>query len=64
MKIGIIVGSVREGRNGDAVGKWMYDFASNRKDEDVEYELVDLKDYNLPFLGAEANEHQMAAIGE
>lgn|SRR5690554_5269995 len=63
MKIGIIVGSVREGRNGQAVGKWMYDFASSRKDPGVEYELVDLKDYNLPFLGAAASEEQMAAIG-
>ena len=30
MKIGIIVGSVREGRNGEAVGKWIHDFV-NRK---------------------------------
>lgn len=63
MKIGIIIGSVREGRNGEAVGKWIYDFARSRKDEGVEYELVDLKSYSLPFLGAEASENQMAAIG-
>lgn len=63
MKIGIIVGSVREGRNGEAVGKWIHDFAVNRQDEGVEYELVDLKSYNLPFLGAAASEDQMAAIG-
>jgi len=63
MKIGIIVGSVRDGRNGDAVGRWIYDFARNKKDDGVEYELVDLKDYNLPFLGAEASENQMSAIG-
>lgn len=50
LKIAIIQGSVREGRNGDAVAKWMLDFASKR--DDAEYELVDLADYNLPFLGS------------
>lgn len=50
LKIGIIQGSVREGRNGDAVAKWMLDFAEKRND--AEYELVDLADYNLPLLGS------------
>ena len=63
MKIGIIVGSIREGRNGAAVGQWVYDFARSRQDEGVDYELVDLKDYNLPFLGGPASEEQMAAVG-
>lgn len=53
LKIGIIIGSVRKERNAEAVAKWMYDFAVNRKDEQAEYELVDLKDYKLPFLGEE-----------
>lgn len=51
LKIGIILGSVREERNGGQVAKWMYDFAVNRNDQNVEYELVDLADYRLPFLG-------------
>ncbi len=50
LKIGIVQGSVREGRNGDAVAKWMSDFATNRND--AEYEIVDLANYNLPFLGS------------
>lgn len=50
LKIGIVQGSVREGRNGDAVAKWMHDFAEKRND--AEYELVDLANYNLPFLGS------------
>jgi NAD(P)H-dependent FMN reductase len=54
LKIAIIQGSVREGRNGDAVAKWILDFANKRND--ATYELVDLADYNLPFLGA-ANAH-------
>src|SRR5690606_22854003 len=56
LKIAIIQGSVRQGRNGDAVAKWMLDFANNRNDAEVEYELVDLADYKLPLLGAEVQE--------
>ncbi|MEC5423926.1 NAD(P)H-dependent oxidoreductase [Virgibacillus sp. C22-A2] len=51
LKIGIVLGSVRQGRNGEAVANWTYDFATKRND-DVEYEVVDLVDYNLPMLGA------------
>ncbi|MEV0135245.1 NAD(P)H-dependent oxidoreductase [Dactylosporangium sp. NPDC050688] len=62
-KIGIILGSTRPGRNGEAVAKWVYDIASRRSD--AEYELVDLLDYALPHLdeaipasqGRYANEH-------
>lgn len=62
MKIGIVIGSIRDGRNGAAVGKWMYDFALSQKHEDVTYELVDLKNYDLPFLGLTPNESQATAI--
>ena len=48
MKIGIILGSTRPGRNGEAVAKWVYELAKKRTD--AEYELVDLLDYNLPLL--------------
>ena len=51
LKIGIILGSVREGRNAEAVTNWMYDFAVKRNDN-VDYEIVDLADYQLPLLGA------------
>jgi len=62
-KVGIILGSTRPGRNGEAVAKWVYDIASRRSD--AEYELVDLLDYPLPHLdeavppsmGQYANEH-------
>ncbi|WP_313894034.1 NAD(P)H-dependent oxidoreductase [Psychrobacillus sp.] len=50
LRIGIVQGSVREGRNGDAVAKWVNDFAVKRND--AEYEIVDLANYNLPFLGS------------
>lgn len=63
MKIGIISGSVREGRNSEAVTQWIYDFAVNRNDEGVEYEIVELADYDLPLLGAKLPEERQAAAG-
>ncbi|RDW20041.1 NADPH-dependent oxidoreductase [Oceanobacillus arenosus] len=59
LKIGIVLGSVRQGRNGEAVTNWTYDFALKRND-DVEYEIVDLVDYKLPLLGAALPETQQA----
>ena len=47
-KIGIILGSTRPGRNGEAVAKWVLELASQRTD--AEFELVDLVDFNLPHL--------------
>jgi NAD(P)H-dependent FMN reductase len=62
-KVGIILGSTRPGRNGEAVAKWVYDIAIRRSD--AEFELVDLLDYKLPHLdeaippsmGQYANDH-------
>lgn len=48
LKIAIIVGSTRPGRKADAVARWVYEIASKRKD--AEYEVVDIKDFNLPLL--------------
>lgn len=48
MKIAIIVGSTRPGRNAKAVADWVFDIA--RKRADAQYELVDIADYNLPLL--------------
>ena len=47
-KIGIILGSTRPGRNGEAVARWVYQAAAQRTD--AEFELVDLLDYKLPHL--------------
>ncbi|OZU89339.1 NADPH-dependent oxidoreductase [Virgibacillus indicus] len=55
LKVGIILGSVRQGRNAEAVTNWMYDFAVKRNDG-VDYEIVDLADYQLPLLGAQVPE--------
>ena len=47
-KIGIILGSTRPGRNGEAVAHWLLDIAKERTD--AEFELIDLADYPLPHL--------------
>jgi NAD(P)H-dependent FMN reductase len=49
MKIGIILGSTREGRVSESVGNWVLDMANQFGKAD--YELVDIKDYQLPLLG-------------
>jgi NAD(P)H-dependent FMN reductase len=62
-KIAIIIGSTRPGRNGEAVARWVLEQAAGRTG--VDYEIVDLLDYNLPHLdealpaaaGQYANEH-------
>ena len=48
LKIAIIIGSTRPGRNGEAVAKWVDGLAQKRND--AEFELVDIKDFNLPLL--------------
>lgn len=48
MKIGIIVGSIREGRNGIGVGEWVLEKAQSHGG--AEFELVDLKSFNVPLL--------------
>src|SRR6202030_4777921 len=58
LKIAIIIGSTRPGRNGQAVAKWVYEIA--RKRSDAEFELVDIKDFNLPLL----DEPVPAAMGQ
>jgi NAD(P)H-dependent FMN reductase len=48
LKIAIILGSTRPHRNGEAVARWVHDLA--RKRHDAEFELVDIRDFNLPLL--------------
>src|SRR5437879_5404844 len=48
IKIAVIIGSTRPGRNGEAVAKWVHEIA--QKHGDAEFELVDIKDFNLRLL--------------
>lgn len=49
LNIGIILGSTRDGRVSPQVGEWVKRIADKR--DDAHYEIVDIKDYNLPLLG-------------
>ncbi len=48
MKLGIIIGSTRQGRSTDRPAKWA--LAAAQQLDDVEVELLDLADYPLPFF--------------
>jgi NAD(P)H-dependent FMN reductase len=48
LRIAIIIGSTRPRRNGEAVAQWVYEIAQKRRD--AEFELIDIKDFNLPLL--------------
>ncbi|WP_026695445.1 NADPH-dependent FMN reductase [Peribacillus kribbensis] len=49
LNIGIILGSTRQGRVSPQVGNWLKDIADKRGD--ANYEIVDLADFKLSFLG-------------
>jgi len=48
IRIAIIIGSTRPGRKAEAVAQWVHGIATKRSD--AEFELVDIKDFNLPLL--------------
>jgi NAD(P)H-dependent FMN reductase len=48
IKIAILIGSTRPNRKAETVARWVYEQATKRSD--AEFELVDIKDYNLPLL--------------
>ncbi len=52
-RIGIIITTTREGRFGDRPAKWVRDIANARGDAD--YEIVDLRDFPMPFFDAPAS---------
>lgn len=48
LKVAIILGSTRPERIGEAVARWVFEKAKERKD--AAFELLDLRDYDLPLL--------------
>jgi NAD(P)H-dependent FMN reductase len=52
LELAIIIGSTRPNRVGEQVGKWAHQLAQKRQQErrDAEFELVDIRDFNLPLL--------------
>jgi NAD(P)H-dependent FMN reductase len=51
-KIGIVISTTREGRFGHRPAEWIHSIAQARGDAD--YEIVDLRDYPMPFFDAPA----------
>lgn len=49
LRIGIILGSTRQGRVSPQVGNWVKEIANGRGD--ANYEIVDIAKFKLPFLG-------------
>ena len=63
LKIGIILGSTRQGRVSPQVGEWVKKLADERGD--ATYEIVDIAGYELPFLGTtDGTEPGIAAWNE
>jgi NAD(P)H-dependent FMN reductase len=48
MRVAVVTGSTRPGRNNEAVARWVFDVS--RKRSDADFELVDIAAYNLPLL--------------
>jgi len=51
--IAVIISTTRAGRFGDKPATWIFDLASARKD--LRVELVDLRDYPMPFFDEPAS---------
>ncbi|MCM3764915.1 NADPH-dependent FMN reductase [Neobacillus niacini] len=63
LNIGIILGSTRQGRVSPQVAEWVKGIADQRGD--ANYEIVDIADFKLPFLGTtDGSEPGIAAWNE
>lgn len=49
LKIGIIIGSTRQGRVSPQVAEWVHKIAEKRGD--AQYDIIDIADFKLPLLG-------------
>lgn len=61
-KIAIIISTTRATRFGDRPAKWIHDIAAARGDMDVE--IVDLRDYPMPFFDEPASNSYVPAKNE
>ena len=53
-KIGIIISSIRDNRFADKPAQWIKDIATNTR-SDLDFEIVDLRDYDLPLFAEPAS---------
>lgn len=56
LNVAVILGSTREGRFGDKPAHWI--FGELKKKEGIKAELLDLRDYHLPFFNDAMNPSQ------
>lgn len=61
-KIAIIVGSTREGRYADKPTQWVYNIAQKR--DDLSFEIVDVREANLPFFDEAASNAYVPSTSE
>lgn len=59
MKIKVILGSTRQGRVSEVIGKWVMEQAKNISGLDLE--LLDLRDYPMPFFDEAVSPSQITA---
>ncbi|RMH46432.1 MAG: NADPH-dependent oxidoreductase [Alphaproteobacteria bacterium] len=52
-RIGVIIGSTRDTRLGEKPARWIFEKAGQR--DDIEVELLDLRDFDLPFFNEKAS---------
>jgi NAD(P)H-dependent FMN reductase len=52
-KIGVIISTTRDARFGDKAAQWFMDLVHDRTD--LQFELIDLRDYPLPFFNEKAS---------
>ena len=62
LKIAVIIGSTRDFRFGPKPAQWIFELAHNR--EQLEVELVDLKEFGLPFFNEKATNLWMPSEDE
>jgi len=60
LKIAVIISSTRPTRFGDKPAQWIADFANKR--DDIEAEIVDLRDFDLPLFDEMASNLWMPSV--
>lgn len=54
-RIAIVIGSTRDTRFADKPAQWIYEVA--RKRDDMDFEILDIRVFDLPFFNEVANDH-------
>lgn len=62
LKIALVISSTRDTRFADKPAKWILELANQR--DDLEVEILDIKEYDLPFFNAPASNAWMPSTDE